>query len=163
MKLAPLRIDSQAEDALRANLPSHRRLLKWLSQYSPLLIYYEVPYGRRSVEVQLKGRSGFPVDAWGFTGLPLTTVDELCHLLQQRMNWPNANFYPCDPIRLLLLEEYDEFASLQFFIDVRDRLGTTLSNSEIQELCREGQTLEGFVRDLLARNLQKPIIAHHPS
>lgn len=160
MKLVPLRIDSQAEDARRSDLPSHRRFLKWLSQYSPFLIYYEVPYGRRSVETQLKARSGLPIEAWCLTKLPLATVKELCHLLQQRMNWPNANFYPCDPIQLLLLEEYDEFASNEFFIDIRDHLGITVSNSEIEELCRESQTLEGFVRELLTKNPQKPTITH---
>src|SRR5579885_1977492 len=77
---------------------------------------------RRNLERQLALREEFPVDEWRDTGLPAGAVTQFATILAQRMKWPNTSFLPNDPIRLLLVEEYDEFGAYEFFLDLRDRL-----------------------------------------
>jgi len=121
------------------------QVAKWLDRYSPFLLHYELPRGRKSVETQLRRRKIFPATAWERVNCPIGRVERILALLQKRMNWPNCHFLPDDPITLALMEEYDEYASYEFFLDIQDELGAKFSNEEIEELCSLGHTLSELI------------------
>ena len=108
---------------------------------------------RIGIEEQISERVSSPVELWCERGLPGDTVDWILDTLRRRMNWPNANFHPDDPIRLLLTQEFDEFASYDFFLDLRDRFKIKVTKEETENLCREGQTIEGLVARYGARRI----------
>lgn len=93
---SPLAIDEGVEKECRTRDGQYAlgsRIAKWLQRYSFLLIHYEIPWGRHSVERQLAGRALFLEDAWQASGIRVEeVVVPLLKIVQKEMDWPNYHF-----------------------------------------------------------------------
>ena len=108
---------------------------------------------RIGVEEQLRKRREFPRNVWQSRGFAEGDLHWILENLCRRMEWPNGYFHPDDPLQLLLLQAADEYASYDFFLDWSDKFKVKLAKEEVEFLCRDGQTIEGLIRELLARSV----------
>lgn len=115
-------------------------------QFAPIKVSEERMY----VQEQLAKRTTFCVDLWQATNLPLNIVLEVVTLLAHRMEWDTHNFIPSDPLMCLLQEKYDELASYEFFLDLKERFGFALTREEIEDVCVNG-TIESLVQNLVSK------------
>ena len=66
-----------------------RRLHHWFS--TP-----RIPYGRRSVENQLRARPAFPVSSWDIYSHPVEQIRNVLGVIRDELKWPNDHFLPED-------------------------------------------------------------------
>lgn len=153
VKSPPLRIDPDIE---QTHTPWHRRVLRWASQYSPWRVYYEVPYGRRSLERQLRTRSSSPIQEWEARGVAFNQVKPILEVIATELNLPNPYLLPDDPLRIVLISDYDDSPLAWLHHGLERRLGVALDVDELRSLTGDDKsTVESIVQALL-RRLSRP-------
>jgi len=155
----PLHINTRTERDERLKKPFLGcvwRAMRWVNVRIPLRIYYELPLGRKSVTRQLSARTDFPTAEWQATGCSLDSAVRLLKILADKMEWPNPNFIPDDPLGLLFVHGYNEDAALHALWQVEKSFGNRYSATDVSKMILERWTVGDFVRDALARS-QKTI------
>lgn len=153
MKSLPLRIDPDIE---QTHTPWHRRVLRWASQYSPFRIYYDVPYGRRSLERQLRTRSSSPIQEWEARGIVFNQVKPILEVIATELNLPNPYLLPDDPLRIVLISDYDDFLLAWLLHGLERRLGVALDVDELRSLIGEDKSTVELIVQALHRQLSGP-------
>lgn len=128
-----------------------KRLHTAVNRYVPLLLYFEVPRGRRSVEAQLKARAEFPTDAWLGTGLDLGLMRKVLEVVATEMYLPNHNIIPSDSLTLLLVPDYDDFPLDYVAFGIRDAFRIHVTGEELYALVERSGNAEDLVRDVAGR------------
>jgi len=127
------------------------RTLQWFKIWRFAFLQNEFSRERQLIEEQLSMRKSFPNNAWQKCNLPMNVVCQILDRLRIRMNWPNRNYLPNDPLQLLLIQQNDEFASWEFLLDLKDGFKIKCSGEELASMAHEGQTVEGLIRDVLKK------------
>jgi hypothetical protein len=149
-----LYVDDDVERAYLSSFAWHRRFLKWLSQFSPFLVYYELPYGRVSLESQLKKRAEFPAEEWHARGIKRHDIEAILAVIASELNLPNEFLIPRDPIKLVMTPDYDDLPLSSVRHGLRSCLGANFELDELAKLVTDPTvTVEAFVR---AVSLRRP-------
>ena len=127
------------------------RFTKWLNQFVPLRLHYELSKGRKSAETQLAGREEFPEAEWIDAGYSIDEVRKLLELLRWGLDWPNTHFVPDDPLELVLLDGYFDLGGASFFGRVRYTYGIPFSQEDFDRVGNKGGKLRHLVGDILER------------
>ncbi|MBI1322350.1 hypothetical protein GC170_04065 [bacterium] len=147
MSYKPLFIDPEAE---RFQLSRIQTFSRWLHKYIPLRIYYELPYGRRSLESQLKSRSSAPVNEWDTISIPYRMAKPILDVISVELNLPNAHFIPEDPVEIALIEDYDDFPLLWLYAGFKELMKLSVEFDEFRHfLVNEATNIESLVRYLI--------------
>jgi len=121
-------------------------------------MYYELPYGRVSLESQLKQRTTFPTQDWEKTGVAVDEVRTVLAQVATEFNLPNDHLYPDDPLRVVFIPDYDDLPLAWLVRGLQKRLGAVYEVDELARMVSDGTlTVELFVRDVLRRRLH-PVI-----
>ncbi|GAG16030.1 unnamed protein product, partial [marine sediment metagenome] len=70
MTVEPLHLITEIEEKANQPITWLDRLLQWLDDRLPLLLWSHIPLGRRSTEHLLKKRESSALSRWRGTGLP---------------------------------------------------------------------------------------------
>ncbi len=134
----PLHIDDEVENSAQRSAHGwFTAFLRRFTDVTKLRFFYEVPRGRRSVELQLRERKSFPEAQWRIRGYRPDVVIPVLEIIRQEMGWPNCNFIPEDNLNLLLTIGYDEL-SLEFLIISLNRIAQNkIDNIIINKYCEK--------------------------
>jgi len=147
VRIAPLYIDQEIE---QRRIPWNQRIARWLHGYVPLRIYFELPYGRRSLEAQLNGRSSFPAEEWERQGFAVIHVTPLLDVIATELQLPNANLLPDDPLHIVMIPGYDDLPLVWLQQGLERKIGAAIGIDELRGLISDGKsTVESLVRQLL--------------
>lgn len=147
----------EADAWMRRHGSFFQRILCRIHKLIPMRIYYEIPYGRASVEYQLQSRSAFPSVMWS-EAYSHSAVVAVLKIVAKEMNLPNYFFAPNDPLMLVLTEDFDELASEGVRLGIRERLGVTITVEDLKNLCVSNATIEAFVHLVLSRyDTERPV------
>jgi hypothetical protein len=141
--VTPLHIDPEVEgDARFGSL--FGRVWRSVGPLLPIRLYYEIPVGRRSVEVQLHSRDGFSNIAWSQTHLPAERVLPILKVLKDELNLPNHFLVPDDPLFLVLTGDYDDLPIESVRMGLRERLGVNVRQDDLIRMYEEGNWTVGM-------------------
>lgn len=84
----PIRIDENFEMATARRRGDSASICRWLREHLHPWLHYKIPYGRRSVEMQLAAFDGFPENDWS-TYRAHVDVVRLLKVVRREMNLPN--------------------------------------------------------------------------
>lgn len=104
-----LRIDPQFEENVRESRAWYTRFAKWLTRVSHFRFYYELPYGKLSIESQLKRRTEFPAAEWLSRGIEPDQVLPVVTVMATELHLPNHYLLPDDPLAAVLIPDDDDF------------------------------------------------------
>jgi|GEM_PF-6817076 len=127
------------------------RLLVRVGRLIPFRIAFRLPLGRISVERQLAARKTFPVHEWASLNADFDLVKSVCRLISEEMEWPNANFCPSDPLKLVLLHGYYDMALASLQVKL-DRQFHTAVASDLAELLSKDANLGELFNLILAQS-----------
>lgn len=147
MKYKPLYLDTVTE----LFEPSRLQIVaRWLHRIFPYRLYYELPYGRRSLESQLKARTCEPVNDWDAIGIPYHIAKPVLNMISLELNLPTSHFIPADPLELALIGDYDDDPILWVYAGVNELLELSVGWQEFQKfIADEGTDMESLVRYVL--------------
>ena len=139
----PIHVDS---------LHEKETFVSWLNRsiqrVFPRIRIANMPYGRRSVESQLKDRKQLCKDNW--TGLGrFENVVSLLDLIKDELALPNNHLIPQDSF-VLLLESALGVDDILIFRRLEDR-GIQFTQDELTTMRRDNWTVGEFVQDVLRR------------
>jgi len=151
---SPLAIRPEVEAAAwqKRNGGRIQRFIAWIQKCIPLLIYYEIPYGRASVEPQSLLRSHFPSAAWKEMPYLPDDMESVARVIASEMQLPNWYFVPNDPLPLILTPKFDDLAAAAVLQGIRQHFELTITCNELNEISQgSNPTVGQFIKDVLAR------------
>lgn len=145
---SPLAIETEA--TLRRNQKKIQRILKWLQQYCPFRIYAELPYGRLSIEEQLCLRPKHATAEWDKCAFARDDVVSVLRIVAREMHWPNWCFIPQDPLSVVIIPGFDDYAVEHLQLGIRDAFDVDVSNILRAQCERRNEvTMQEFVEYVL--------------
>ncbi|HEV7280174.1 MAG TPA: hypothetical protein VGN57_08180 [Pirellulaceae bacterium] len=131
----PLFVDPAVEALNESERGPVARLLRRALSYFPSFAYYEVPYGLRSVETQLRARREFSEAAWRAEVKDVDLARDVCRIVAKHCFplLPNVSFVPEDPCSLIFLTSYDQMEIFGVAWELRDRFGVDLLREDLRE------------------------------
>ena len=153
VRIAPLYIDQEVENR---RIPWNQRFARWLQRYIPLQIYIALPFGRRSLEAQLNGRSSFPTEEWERQGFAVLHVKPLLEVIATELQLPNANLLPDDPLHIVIIPGYDDFTLAWLHRGLEHRMRVVIDIEELRALVSDSTSTVKSLVDHLIRKLTLP-------
>lgn len=149
MKYSPLHIDPEVE---QLHLSRFDRFSRWLTRVTHFRFYFELEYGRRSLDAQLTERASFPLQEWEARGFTEFQVKPILDVIAIELELPNANLLPDDPLRIVMTPGYYDFPFIGLHIALNRKIGVVIPFDEMLRLIQyDCKTVESFVRQMLAR------------
>lgn len=100
------------------------------------------PIARRWVNKRLRQRSmRTHEESWASSGIDVRKIGELCALIQGRMNWSNALYFPCDIVASLLIESFAAMSIAELIMDLESRYSKSMEPA----LFSKSTTMEDFL------------------
>jgi hypothetical protein len=153
MLYAPLTIDVAFEERYRTSISSWSAFLRKITVNVHVRLYYQKPFGRVSLEKQLRDRPDFPTENWEAQGMPTAAVRRALQVVAKELHLPNDHLIPSDPMRLVLISDYDDFPLAWLRHKLRHRLQAEFQVDELVRIATDCEvTVEAFVRDVLSRS-----------
>jgi len=107
---------------------------------------------RRAVARQLRQRDRLAtLEAWGASAGISEIASEVAELARRYCNWPNANFIPGDPCRIIFSDSTEGLESVSALLALGKRFGLP----QDQLLCLREATLGKLVADIDALRVGK--------